>query len=199
MNILHNHKYTCTAIAISIISSLFIACIGTATANSKIYIEEIDQLPPLDKNQCRLVFYGTNFGWYGFAAGGDWKPIITIDDHDIHAPNNRNIYFVLDLPAGEHKIDLKYPRRYLKKSTYGVPYWHDITQGYTLHANGGQTYFNEMTISTVRTDESFFHDFDYFLSLWRVKSDSALPILKRMQHWHKALEDQKNNDLEEDE
>ena len=100
----------------------------SAVENYTLYKEDINKMPALEKGMSRLVFYGTNYGWYGLVAGGAWTPKITINEQAINAPNERNIYFAFDVPAGKHKISPLYSNYDFKKPTYRLPYYYKFTQ-----------------------------------------------------------------------
>jgi hypothetical protein len=182
---------------IILVAGLFTTCAAMASMVGEIYRQDMGQIPSLGNGKARLVFYGTDYGFYGVAAGGDWKPKILINGQDIKAPNYSNIYFVMDVSAGDYKIEAKYPKVHKPKSE--LPYFHQFTQGYTLKAVSGYTYYHEMTITGVKTNESFLHDFDYFLSLWRVEEDSALPQIERMRNWYKVELEEKSKQKETEE
>lgn len=179
-----------------IMLSLFVVYSSALSAaeNLQIYKEELNELPTLKKGNSRLVFYGTNYLWNGLIRG-DWRPKITIDGQDLNAPNSRNVYFVVDVPVGTHEIGVKYHKKYIPIVNRAPKYYYN-TQGYTLDAVDGQTYYHEMSTSRIFLENSTFVEF--FLSLWQVEAEYAPQRLKRMTHWLKEKIEERKNDEEEE-
>lgn len=88
---------------VAIFSLLLLGCAGSGAT----YEEQSSALPPLSAGKGRMVFFGTNWAWYGLLAGVVWLPEITIDGVVEPTPHGISIFFVVDRAPGVYRIAVK--------------------------------------------------------------------------------------------
>lgn len=101
------------------------------------YDQQSSTLPALSPETGRIVFFGTNWAWYGVLAGISWNPEITINGKVEPTPNGTSIFFNIDLPPG----------------TYELAVVDQDTPAHTVELSKGEVHFLEMLRLEVREDK----------------------------------------------
>ncbi len=121
---------------LGLIASVFIldGCASQSPAGHENSIE----LPTLSDSEGRLVFFGRNSGWYGLLGGGNWKPVILINNENTATPHGDGIYFIIDRPPGMYEISVD----------------EQDTPSHKLDLEAGEVHYVEMLVSE-KSDTGF--------------------------------------------
>lgn len=134
------------------------------------YKESLATLPTQNKGNARLVFYGTNAGWYDsvlelLAGGGSWHPKITINNKEMNTPNGNKIYFLIDLVPGSYSIGA------------------EGTNLLDINIESNKTYFIEMQQYRVRENNLLtLRTYRYKLNLRKMYESFGNKMIKYMEY-----------------